>query len=117
MVRSTEDRAIALAALTEEKLEFGDPETAIASGGDKLANWRWHIDADKFAWLLLDKAGASTNTLSEDVMGELDSALGELKERKLAGLILRSAKENGFVAGAEISDFVGARDSRRRRWR
>ena len=37
------------------------------------AHWRLETDADGVAWLTLDKAGASANSLSRDVMEELDA--------------------------------------------
>ena len=74
----------------------------------KIAHWRGEIDADRVAWLALDKAGASTNSLSRDVMEELDAMLAELAQKRPKALILTSAKR-GFIAGADIKEFVGIR--------
>jgi 3-hydroxyacyl-CoA dehydrogenase / enoyl-CoA hydratase / 3-hydroxybutyryl-CoA epimerase len=74
----------------------------------KIAHWRGEIDADRVAWLALDKAGASTNSLSRDVMEELDAMLTELAQAKPKAMILTSAKR-GFIAGADIKEFVGIR--------
>jgi 3-hydroxyacyl-CoA dehydrogenase/enoyl-CoA hydratase/3-hydroxybutyryl-CoA epimerase len=74
----------------------------------KTTHWRGEIDTDGVAWLALDKAGASTNSLSRDVMEELDAMLTELAQKRPKALILTSAKR-GFIAGADIKEFVGIR--------
>ena len=71
-------------------------------------HWRGEIDTDGVAWLALDKAGASTNSLSRDVMEELDAMLTELAQAQPKALIITSAKR-GFIAGADIKEFVGIR--------
>ncbi|HLZ05078.1 MAG TPA: 3-hydroxyacyl-CoA dehydrogenase NAD-binding domain-containing protein [Bradyrhizobium sp.] len=68
-------------------------------------------DADGIAWLLFDRGGASTNTLSSDVMEEFDKVLGELESQRPAGLVIRSAKKSGFIAGADVNEFRGASDA------
>ena len=67
-------------------------------------------DADGIAWLLFDREGASANTLSSDVMEEFDRILGELESQRPAGLVIRSAKKSGFIAGADVNEFRGASD-------
>ncbi len=71
-------------------------------------HWRLETDADGVAWLALDKAGASTNSLSRDVMEELDAMLAEVARAIPKALIVTSAKR-GFIAGADIKEFVGIR--------
>jgi 3-hydroxyacyl-CoA dehydrogenase / enoyl-CoA hydratase / 3-hydroxybutyryl-CoA epimerase len=67
-------------------------------------------DADGIAWLLFDREGASANTLSADVMEEFDRVLSELENQRPAGLVIRSAKTSGFIAGADVNEFRGASD-------
>ena len=67
-------------------------------------------DADGIAWLLFDREGSSTNTLSADVMGELDQVLTALESERAPGLVIRSAKTSGFIAGADVNEFRAARD-------
>ena len=50
-----------------------------ASTASRSTHWRLETDADGVAWLTLDKAGASTNSLSRDVMEELDAMLAEAR--------------------------------------
>ncbi|MCP5201349.1 MAG: enoyl-CoA hydratase/isomerase family protein [Gammaproteobacteria bacterium] len=70
-----------------------------------VEHWRLHRDDDKLLWLALDCAGASTNTLSAAVLGELAVALDAASEARPRGLVLHSAKPNGFAAGADIRAF------------
>ena len=74
----------------------------------KSTHWRLEIDADGVAWLALDKGGASTNSLSREVMEELDAMVAEVARAKPKALIVTSAKR-GFIAGADIKEFVGIR--------
>jgi len=76
----------------------------------RLRNWRVVIGDDGVAWALLDKRDVSANTLSESVIRELDRILGELEKTGPKGLVIRSAKPGGFIAGAEIGDFRGFRN-------
>jgi 3-hydroxyacyl-CoA dehydrogenase/enoyl-CoA hydratase/3-hydroxybutyryl-CoA epimerase len=69
-------------------------------------HWRLERDAEALAWLYFDKAGSSTNTLSVEVLDELRAVLGELAAAPPRGLVILSAKENGFIAGADIDSFI-----------
>jgi 3-hydroxyacyl-CoA dehydrogenase/enoyl-CoA hydratase/3-hydroxybutyryl-CoA epimerase len=75
-------------------------------------NFKLTRDGDGIAWLLFDREGASANTLSADLIEELDAVLGELESHRPAGLVIRSAKKSGFIAGADVNEFRGATDSR-----
>jgi 3-hydroxyacyl-CoA dehydrogenase/enoyl-CoA hydratase/3-hydroxybutyryl-CoA epimerase len=68
-------------------------------------------DAEGIAWLLFDRAGASANTLSADVIAELDAVLAALENQRPAGIVIRSAKKSGFIAGADVNEFRGAADA------
>ncbi len=67
----------------------------------------WHLskDADGVAWLTIDKAGASVNSLSRDLMQELQSHIEAIERDRPKALIVRSAKK-GFIAGADIKEFL-----------
>jgi len=67
-------------------------------------------DEDGIAWLLFDREGSSANTLSADVLAEFDTVLAELESQRPAGLVIRSAKPSGFIAGADVNEFRGATD-------
>jgi 3-hydroxyacyl-CoA dehydrogenase / enoyl-CoA hydratase / 3-hydroxybutyryl-CoA epimerase len=70
-----------------------------------LLHWKLERDADGLAWLTLDKSGATTNTLSAAVLDELRTVLAELAAQPPKGLVIRSGKQNGFIAGADIDEF------------
>src|SRR6202789_2304211 len=73
-------------------------------------NFKLTHDGDGIAWLLFDRAGASANTLSADVIEELDLVLAALENQRPAGIVIRSAKPSGFIAGADVNEFRGATD-------
>ena len=93
--------------LGDRVLELG-PDTG-ESG--PYRNFRLTHDGDGIAWLLFDRADASANTLSADVMEELDLVLSALESQRPAGVVIRSAKKSGFIAGADVNAFRGATDS------
>ncbi|MCC7461456.1 MAG: enoyl-CoA hydratase/isomerase family protein [Gammaproteobacteria bacterium] len=68
--------------------------------------WKLERDADDIAWLTLDRPGSSANTLGAAVLDELDALLATLESRLPRGLVLRSAKTPGFIAGADVSEFT-----------
>jgi 3-hydroxyacyl-CoA dehydrogenase/enoyl-CoA hydratase/3-hydroxybutyryl-CoA epimerase len=70
-----------------------------------MRHWTITREADDLATLTFDKAGATMNTLSADAMSELGHALDALDREKPKGLIIRSGKANGFIAGADIDEF------------
>jgi 3-hydroxyacyl-CoA dehydrogenase/enoyl-CoA hydratase/3-hydroxybutyryl-CoA epimerase len=70
------------------------------------AHWRLSTDADGIAWLVIDKADAAVNSLSREVMEELDALLRPLEQSPPRALIVTSGKP-GFIAGADIKGFVG----------
>src|SRR3954471_9719810 len=73
-------------------------------------NFKLTRDEDGVAWLLFDREGASANTLSADLLEELDKVLAELESTRPTGLVIRSAKKSGFIAGADVNAFRGAND-------
>src|SRR5215468_8945824 len=96
--------------LAPRNLELG-PLAGRERAGSPWRNFRLARDEDGIAWLALDKANASANTLSEDVLAELDDVLATLERDLPKGLVLRSAKPKGFIAGADIGEFRGMTDA------
>jgi 3-hydroxyacyl-CoA dehydrogenase/enoyl-CoA hydratase/3-hydroxybutyryl-CoA epimerase len=64
-------------------------------------------DADGIVWLTLDKPGSSTNVLGRAILEELGTLLEPLVADPPKGVVVRSGKPNGFVAGADIKEFTG----------
>ena len=71
--------------------------------------WSLQIDADRIAWLVCDTPGASTNVLSAPVLRDLATQLEEIAAQPPAGVVIRSAKTSGFIAGADIKEFLKIR--------
>src|SRR4030088_2876730 len=93
--------------LRDRALELGpQPDAGI------YHNFKLTRDADGVAWLLFDRAGTAANTLSADVIEELDLVLAALESQRPAGIVIRSAKPPGFIAGADVNEFRGATDPR-----
>lgn len=75
-----------------------------------IKNFKLDRDSDGIAWLYFDAAGASANVLSEVTLNELDKVIDILREDKPKGLVIASAKSSGFIAGADIKEFVKLTD-------
>ena len=71
------------------------------------AAWKMERDADGIVWLTLDKPGTSTNVLGRAVLEELGELLEPLASEPPRGVVVRSAKKSGFIAGADIKEFTG----------
>ena len=71
-----------------------------------LQHWRVELDAEGVATAIFDKAGESANSLSVAVMGELAQILDAFERTPPKGLIFRSGKAAGFIAGADIQEFT-----------
>jgi 3-hydroxyacyl-CoA dehydrogenase/enoyl-CoA hydratase/3-hydroxybutyryl-CoA epimerase len=70
-----------------------------------LQHWQIVTEADGIAVATLDKQGAAANALSAEVLGEFGQLLDRLDADPPKGLIIRSGKAAGFVAGADIQEF------------
>src|SRR5262249_25956852 len=79
--------------LAPRNLELG-PLAGRERASSPWRNFTLARDEDGIAWLALDKAGASANTLSEDVLAELDDVLASLEHDLPKGLVLRSAPQS-----------------------
>ncbi|MGO9515236.1 MAG: 3-hydroxyacyl-CoA dehydrogenase NAD-binding domain-containing protein [Steroidobacteraceae bacterium] len=75
----------------------------------EISSWTLQVDALRIAWLACDTPGTSTNVLSAAVLRDLAAALTKLAEMRPAGVVVHSAKRNGFIAGADIKEFVNIR--------
>jgi 3-hydroxyacyl-CoA dehydrogenase/enoyl-CoA hydratase/3-hydroxybutyryl-CoA epimerase len=73
-------------------------------------HWRLETDPDRIAWLTFDLQGSSANTLGSTPMQELNDRLADIEASGPRAVVIRSAKEGGFVAGADISEFGGFSD-------
>jgi len=105
-----------LTAIQVDRLELGSPGTLTASDqatSDQQASdrpisaWRRVRDHHGIDWLLLDQPDAKVNSVNDTMLEELDKLLAEIEQDRPKGVVLRSAKKNGFIAGADIQQFRG----------
>ncbi|WP_394000371.1 3-hydroxyacyl-CoA dehydrogenase NAD-binding domain-containing protein [Luteimonas sp. WGS1318] len=73
--------------------------------GLRFSHWQAEPREDGVLVLSFDRAGESVNTFAQDVLIELDALLERLALDPPAALVIRSAKEKGFIAGADIREF------------
>jgi len=73
-------------------------------------HWRFETGPDGVASLTFDLQGSSANTLGSVAMAELNDCLAEFETSGAKALVIRSAKDSGFIAGADISEFSGLTD-------
>jgi len=74
-------------------------------------NWRLETDSNHILWVCFDKENSSVNTIDREVMEEFANILDYLANDTMhQGVILASAKKNGFIAGADISQFTKFKD-------
>ncbi|MBX9402466.1 enoyl-CoA hydratase/isomerase family protein [Lysobacter sp. BMK333-48F3] len=76
-----------------------------AFDGLRARHWHTELRADGVLVLSFDREGAPVNTFAQDVLIELDGLLERLALDPPKGLVLRSAKSTGFIAGADIKEF------------
>lgn len=68
-------------------------------------------DRDGAVALILDVPGRAVNVFNRQVMADLDAALDAIAASKAPLLVVRSGKKSGFVAGADLHEFLGIQDA------
>ena len=80
----------------------------------KTRNWRFTIDFEGLGWLTIDTPKSPVNTLSREAITELETLVLRFEDLiasgELAGVILLSGKDSGFIAGADVSEFDAMAD-------
>jgi len=77
-------------------------------------HWHRRVDEQSICWLTLDKAGATVNTLSSEVMAELAQVIDDVEHeppRGVRGVVFQSGKTTGFIVGADVTEFGRIRDA------
>lgn len=65
--------------------------------------FRWEADPQGIAWLTFDTPGSPVNVFNEATLLELDEQLSEIEnDTDVRALVIESAKEQVFVAGADL---------------
>lgn len=74
-----------------------------------LKHWTFTVDFEGLGWLTIDTPKSPVNTLSREAITELDTIVttieGMIPAGELKGVILLSAKDSGFIAGADVTEF------------
>src|SRR5215217_578432 len=74
----------------------------------------FHRDMENLGWLTINTPNAPVNTLSREAIMELEMLVTRFEELaqtdELAGVILLSGKDSGFIAGADVSEFDAMSD-------
>ncbi|MCC4589928.1 enoyl-CoA hydratase/isomerase family protein [Xanthomonas campestris pv. cannae] len=73
--------------------------------GLRFSHWQADIRGDGVVVLSLDRQDAPVNALSQDVLLELGDLLERIAIDPPKGVVIRSAKDNGFIAGADLKEF------------
>jgi len=69
-------------------------------------HWQCERDQHNIAWVILDRKGTRTNTLNSEVLEEFLAILQALqRDNPPVGLVIKSGKKSGFIAGADIQQF------------
>ncbi len=73
--------------------------------GLRFKHWSSEQDPDGIVVLTIDRAGSSVNTFAREVLDELNEVVERLSFELPRGLLIRSGKAAGFIAGADIREF------------
>jgi 3-hydroxyacyl-CoA dehydrogenase/enoyl-CoA hydratase/3-hydroxybutyryl-CoA epimerase len=74
---------------------------------ENCRHWKTERDDGNVLRFILDRADSEVNTLSREVLHELDRLLDMVGSRPPAGIIICSGKRSGFAAGADVTEFAG----------
>ncbi|MEM1372358.1 MAG: hypothetical protein AAGG72_09065, partial [Pseudomonadota bacterium] len=92
-------------AATKSETATAANESAPISG---LKDWRVHRDIEKIVWISFDRAGESANALGRRPIKELIQIVDYLERaaaaNEIVGAVLKSAKPNSFIVGADINE-------------
>jgi 3-hydroxyacyl-CoA dehydrogenase/enoyl-CoA hydratase/3-hydroxybutyryl-CoA epimerase len=92
-----------------------NPEARDLREALQLKHFRFEVDADGIATVLMDVAGEKVNTLSRKVSEDLEKIIGRLEsDASIRAVVIGSAKSDGFVAGADVEmlrDITEAKDA------
>jgi len=73
---------------------------------DSITDWTTHTDEQGVLWLTLDKQDTDTNVLSSSVLDQLNVLIDQIISDAPRAVIFRSGKPSGFIAGADVKEFL-----------
>jgi 3-hydroxyacyl-CoA dehydrogenase / enoyl-CoA hydratase / 3-hydroxybutyryl-CoA epimerase len=75
-----------------------------------LKDWRFSVDEWGIAWAEFDREGENQNSLGRRPLEELGEIVAVVekgaRDKAIRGLVIISAKERGFIVGADIREFA-----------
>ena len=75
-----------------------------------LKDWRFSVDEWGIAWAEFDREGENQNSLGRRPLEELGEIVAVVekgaRDKTIRGLVIISAKERGFIVGADIREFA-----------
>jgi 3-hydroxyacyl-CoA dehydrogenase/enoyl-CoA hydratase/3-hydroxybutyryl-CoA epimerase len=75
----------------------------------ELDHFKFNVDEDGIAIVLMDVQNQSMNTISTQVSGDLEKIVAKIEsDPKIVGAVIGSAKKGSFIAGADIGMISGA---------
>ncbi|MEO6138619.1 MAG: enoyl-CoA hydratase-related protein, partial [Luteimonas sp.] len=79
----------------------------MTAGFDGLRFQHWQVEqrADGIMMVSIDRAGQPVNALSQEMLIELGALVERLAIDPPRGVVFRSAKPSGFIAGADLKEF------------
>jgi 3-hydroxyacyl-CoA dehydrogenase/enoyl-CoA hydratase/3-hydroxybutyryl-CoA epimerase len=90
----------------QETTQMAEWSKVMSSIHLELKHFQLSYDDHGIAWLAFNKVDSKTNVLAQEVMQELEKAIGHFESSVPKGVVLYSVKSNGFMAGADINDFT-----------
>jgi 3-hydroxyacyl-CoA dehydrogenase/enoyl-CoA hydratase/3-hydroxybutyryl-CoA epimerase len=82
------------------------PEIMTGIPAPVVTHWKLSFGSTGHCWLTFDKADSRSNTLSSDVLTELEAIVSYLEQlADLPGVVIRSGKPSGFILGADVREF------------
>ena len=73
---------------------------------EAIIDWISETDNQGVLWLTLDKQNTATNVLSASVLDQLNGLVDQIILDKPSAVIIRSGKASGFIAGADVKEFL-----------
>ena len=73
---------------------------------EAIIDWVSNTDAQGVLWLTLDKRDTETNVLSASVLDQLNRLVDQIIVDKPSAVIIQSGKSSGFIAGADVKEFL-----------
>lgn len=74
-----------------------------------LHDWKLSVDEEDIAWAVFDREGQNVNSLGRRPIEELQKIVDyvepKARDKSLRGMVIISGKKQGFIAGADISEF------------